>query len=37
MAVRNNCVVEMTERVIKKCKPAAEWEDEELFESGGRR
>ena len=33
MAGSNNCEVEMKKRVIKKCKPTAEWEDEELFKS----
>ena len=33
MAGPNNCEVEIKDRAIKKCKPTAEWEDEELFKS----
>ena len=33
MAGSNNCEVEITERVIKKCELIAEWEDEEVFKS----
>ena len=33
MTGSNSCEVEIKERVIKKCKPSAEWQDEEIFKS----
>ena len=33
MAGNNKCEVEIEEKVLKKCKLLAEWEDEGLFKS----
>ena len=33
MAMINDCEMEQKERIIKKCKLMAEWEDQQLFKS----